>query len=897
MSKAVFSQYTVEYISGAMSLRKPQKESLVRLSNILNHVELNKSNDIMSVLKTVNSLYPTCTSFERKFMSMTFALATGVGKTRLMGAFIAYLYTQKGIRNFFVVAPGTTVYEKLINDLGNPGNPKYVFKGLGCFVNPPNIITGSDYLHKQIGYSDINIYVFNIDKFNKESSKMRAVNEQFGESFYSKLSSLPDLVMIMDESHHYRAEQGAAALDELNPVMGLELTATPAVMKNNKAILFKNVVYEYPLSCSIADGYTRTPYAMARTDLKSYNFGEEQIDKLMLADGIQKHENYKLQLRVYAENNGREFVKPFTLVVCKNTAHANWVEQYIKSNEFFDGRYKNKTIVVHSKQRGAAEEANLRALLSVERADNPVEIVIHVDKLKEGWDVNNLYTIIPLRTAASKVLREQMVGRGLRLPYGERVGDDAIDSVTLTAHDKFADIIKEAEKGNSIFKAGNIIINDKPEEPLKVINVQQAMFEEPDIALEDAYERTNFDKSDSMDSFFNTLLENIKDSTNKEYAEQHKDKNRFEPAPVNPTLSEKHKQKIVKKVIENIQDNRDLIEIYTENENSLFKFIEEKVDVVYKKVVEKYIPIPRIKITDDGVEDCCFIDFELDVTIFRHVPVQSSIIIQNLGDLSDRRYVEGDSINFSEYIPARELLNELRKFPEVDYERYSELIQKLIRTVISHYESEYGTDGMKNVIMMNKKDITRKIYDQMMQHFYIGSGLILEEVIGVCNANLASTYTYKRELSLYDAFEAKDIKSILFHGIKYGVFDKAKFDSKPERDFAVLLEHEGNAGNVIQWLRPASNEFNITYNKGHRYEPDFVVETKDVIYLVEIKGEDKINSPDVLSKKARSVKYCETVTAWNSANGYKPWKHIFIPSLAIEEVTSLESLCSFYEVK
>ena len=38
MSKAAFAQYTIEYISGAMSLRKPQKESLVRLSNILNHV-------------------------------------------------------------------------------------------------------------------------------------------------------------------------------------------------------------------------------------------------------------------------------------------------------------------------------------------------------------------------------------------------------------------------------------------------------------------------------------------------------------------------------------------------------------------------------------------------------------------------------------------------------------------------------------------------------------------------------------------------------------------------------------------------------------------------------------------------------------------------------------------
>ena len=82
---------------------------------------------------------------------------------------------------------------------------------------------------------------------------------------------------------------------------------------------------------------------------------------------------------------------------------------------------------------GVETEANTKLLLEVERVDNPVEIVIHVNMLKEGWDVNNLYTIVPLRTASSKILREQMVGRGLRLPYGERTGDKEIDSVMLTA--------------------------------------------------------------------------------------------------------------------------------------------------------------------------------------------------------------------------------------------------------------------------------------------------------------------------------------------------------------------------------------------------------------------------------------------------------------------------------
>ena len=897
MSKAAFLEYTVDYISGAMSLRKPQKESLVRLDNILSHVKLNKSNDILDSLKEVNTLYPTCTSFERNFMSMTFALATGVGKTRLMGAFIAYLYTNKDIHNFFVVAPGTTIYEKLIDDLGNPGNPKYVFKGLSCFVNPPNIITGGDYLESNAFESNINIYIFNIDKFNKEGSKMRAINETFGESFYQKLSSLSDLVVIMDESHHYRAEQGAAAIDDLKPVMGLELTATPVVMKNTKAILFKNVVYEYPLSQSIADGYTRTPFAMARTDLEAYNFGDEQIDKLMLADGIKRHEEYKVQLATYAANNNKPLVKPFAMVVCKNTDHANWVYEYITSDEFFGGKYKNKTIVVHSKQRGAAAEASMRALLSVERTDNPIEIVIHVDKLKEGWDVNNLYTIIPLRTAASKVLREQMVGRGLRLPYGERVGDENLDSVTLTAHDKFKEIIDEAKKGDSIFKAGNVIVVKNEEENLTSTQVQQNMFEDQDSDLNSIYQCTDMDKNNSNDVLLARFIETVNSVARDTINQYGEELSRFGEKQDAQEVSKQKKSETTAKVIEQIVKDKDLAEIYNENTNSLFNFIDVKVEKAIVKSIEKFIPIPRIKITDDGVEDCKFLDFDLDVSIFRHVPTESSIILQNLENLSDRKIISGNSINFEEYIPEREILAELRKKPEVDYESYSELIQKLINTVIHHYEFQYKTQGMKNIVMMNKLDIARKIYEQMMQHFYVGSGLINEEVVDVCNRNIAPHYTSRKELDLHDTFEAKEIGSILFTGIKYGVHDRAKFDSKPERDFAAILEYEGNAGNVIQWLRPAPMEFNITYNRGKRYEPDFVVETKDVIYLVEIKGEDKLYDPDVIAKKERSKKYCETVTAWNTANGYKPWKHLFIPSMSVKVTSTLAALAAVFVVE
>ena len=245
--------------------------------------------DLEAALDTVHSLFPICSDFERDFMSLTFALATGVGKTRLMGAFIAYLYTQKDIKNFFVVAPNTTIYEKLKRDLSDVNSSKYVFRGLGCFSSPPKIITDDDYREKNLSLfdSDVHIYIYNIDKFNKEGVEMKKLNETVGGSFYQALSNLPDLVLIMDESHHYRAEKGAQALNDLHPLLGLELTATPLVAKGLKQVPFKNVVYEYPLSKAIEDGYTRTPFAVTRTDIDFYNFGDEQLDKH--ADG---NENY-----------------------------------------------------------------------------------------------------------------------------------------------------------------------------------------------------------------------------------------------------------------------------------------------------------------------------------------------------------------------------------------------------------------------------------------------------------------------------------------------------------------------------------------------------------------------------------------------------------------------------
>ncbi len=868
-----FPQYTTDYISGVMSLRKPQAESLKILEDILNSVTLRKDTNLRGALGAVHFMYPTCSDFEREFMSLTFALATGVGKTRLMGAFIAYLYTQHNIKNFFVVAPNTTIYEKLKSDLSDSGSSKYVFRGLGCFTTPPQIITGDDYKAKQITFyeSDIRIFVYNIDKFNKEGANMKKVNEVIGDSFYQYLSDLPDLVLIMDESHHYRAERGAEALNELHPLLGLELTATPLVTKASKQIPFKNVVYEYPLSKAIEDGYTRTPFAVTRSDIDFYNFGDEQLDKMMLNDGITCHENTKRKLEVYATNNGRKTVKPFMLVVCKDTEHATWVENFIRSDEFRDGRYKNKTLVVHSNQRGSETEANMRLLLGVEDPENPIEIVIHVNMLKEGWDVNNLYTIVPLRTAASKILREQMVGRGLRLPYGERTGDRDVDAVMLTAHDKFNDILQEAQRGDSIFKAGNVIKVEEIE-PEETACTQIAFEDDSTDSHDDVYESSGMEQSEQTDAVLNKADEMIRIEVSKA----------IQSSPEH-TVTEKKAQEIAEKVAGKLAEDKDLADTYHENESPLSAYIHRKTEETHISAKAKFIPIPKIKITDAGVEEYKFTNFDLDLSVFDHVPIHNELLIQNLEDMNDRQRIKGDAIDFEGYNPKKVILNELRKEPEIDYEKCSELLFKLITQLCEHYESNYGENGMRNIVMMYKRDIANKIYKQMMQHFYCTNGLLQEEVIGTRDYNLEQSYSYKEKVGLYDPF-SEDIRSVLFTGIKKGVFREAKFDSREgELSLARVLEGDPD---VINWLRPHPHEFNITYNHGHNYEPDFVVETDGIIYLVEVKGEDKLNDPDVIAKKERGVQYCAVASRWGKANGYKEWRYLFIPAGQIKSNSS-----------
>jgi len=108
----------LNHVSGRLSFRPPQAESLTRLARALTTSPelLGHERDVAAILESLKTEFATLEDFEREFPSLCFALATGVGKTRLMGAFISYLHLAHGINNFFVLAPNLTIYNKLIAD-------------------------------------------------------------------------------------------------------------------------------------------------------------------------------------------------------------------------------------------------------------------------------------------------------------------------------------------------------------------------------------------------------------------------------------------------------------------------------------------------------------------------------------------------------------------------------------------------------------------------------------------------------------------------------------------------------------------------------------------------------------------------------------------------------------
>jgi type III restriction enzyme len=831
--------------------------------------------DLATALAVIKHEYPTVDDFERDFPSLCFALATGVGKTRLMGAFISYLHLAHGINNFFVLAPNLTIYNKLITDF-TPNTPKYVFTGIAEFATtPPAIITGDNYESKAGSLFDwtaqVKINIFNISKINSEvrggrAPRIKRLSEYIGESYFDYLAGLSDLVLLMDESHRYRASAGVRAINELKPVLGLELTATPYVEMSRGAVPFKNVIYSYSLAEAMADGFVKEPAVVTQKNFNPSLFTTDQVETIKLEDGVRLHESVKVELETYARQTGRKIVKPFLLVIARDTTHAGQLLQAIQAERFFEGRYRDKVIQVDSSRTGAEEDEMIQRLLAVESTEEPTEIVIHVNMLKEGWDVTNLYTIVPLRAANARVLIEQSIGRGLRLPYGKRTGVTAVDRLNIVAHDRFQEIIDEANRPDSKIRLQQVVIDPERDYQRTVTVVAQPIVEQAIGLIKNESERK------------------VAETTYKVIKE-------FEHLPTSGYLtSDEVTAQIIMKVSEEITPFQTELEGVTEKPD-----IEAVVKKTRDLYVERSIDIPRILVVPKGVVTLGYHDFTLDTRSINYQPVARDLLIQHLRtNLQETLSAVGGGERekrLEDY-----LVRALIDFDDVSYDDHADLLYDLAGQMVRHLLSYLSQDDdVQNVLQYYQKEIARFIHAQMLDHQWESAVEYEVEVSKGFTALRQSAYTaFSGPVQHFrqTVADKSKIGQVIFGGFARCLYPVQKFDTDTERRFAVVLETDAT---VLKWFRPARGQFQIFYKLGNEhseYQPDFVAETTDRIYLCETKARSDMETSEVLAKKEAAITWCSYATEHAKTYGGKPWKYLLIPHDLIAENMTLEGMVS-----
>ncbi len=885
----------VNAIAGRLSLRQPQRRSLEILDRVTEIAPPTRTTDLAAALEIIKSEFPGVVDFERDFPSLCFALATGVGKTRLMGAFITYLKQAHGINNFFVLAPNLTIYNKIIADF-MPNTPKYVFKGISEFAVAPPVLTTGETYERQIASGGqlfpTTINIFNIAKISSEvrggrSPRIRSFREEIGESYFDYLANLPDLVLLMDESHRYRATAGMRAINELKPALGLELTATPFVESTRGPVPFSNVIFDYPLARAMEDGFVKEPAVVTRKDFNPAGKSPEAIQTMKLEDGVRLHESVKVDLETYARENGEKIVKPFVLVIARDTTHAAELMSLIKSDAFFKGRYADKVIQVDSSVK---EDETVEKLLTVEQNDNPVEIVIHVNMLKEGWDVTNLYTIIPLRAANARTLIEQSIGRGLRLPYGKRTGVTAVDRLNIVAHDRFQEIVDEANNPNSPIRLKQLVL-DEADFARQTVTVVSAPTILGSLGLQTAQ------TADGVASAGPAPTPAFADPDEMRVARLAYDAFRKlarEPDKV-PSVSYLSRPEVQEQIVREVRSQYQPAQMELEGVAKPAPDMAAVIAATAKLMADRTIDIPRITVMPKGEVKAGFKLFTLDLSGMRYPAPSEELWAKHLR--TDQVDVIGLSQgNLLERRLEDYVVSGLIDFPDIAYDEHADMLYELAGQVVRHLLTYLSDKDAGQVLALHQREIARAVHAQMQDHFWKDDAVEYHHEVRQGFTELKeSAYTALREAPLdyrVSPADKSNMARYLFGGFSKCLSTVAKFHSDSERKLAVILERES-----LKWLRPAKGQFQMFYRSGNdhlEYQPDFVAETADRILMLEPKMATQMQDKDVLAKRDVAIQWCAWASEHARSYNGKPWQYLLIPHDAIAENMTLEFLLKQY---
>ncbi|MDE6749809.1 MAG: hypothetical protein K2K21_12220, partial [Lachnospiraceae bacterium] len=628
--------------------------------------------------------------------------------------------------------------------------------------------------------------------------------------------------------------------------------------------------------------YVKDPTIAGRKNFDKKDWSPEEIEMVKLQDGVNVHERTKSAIELYAKQNDRHVVHPFILVACRDIAHAKAIAKTLEGDDFFHGRYKGKVLRIDSDTK--KDEEIEQQFVALESPDNKIEIVVHVNMLKEGWDVNNLYTIIPLRAADAAILIEQTIGRGLRLPYGgERTGNKDVDTLTVIAHDNFAQVINKSKDPNSVLS--------------KVTYVE--LDEDDDIGgISGKVVKTD----SSVVSKYQEKIDKAQNEYEKKVAQQVCDSVRA-VVEVIPIVAESYAhygelkkpeaiEKIREKAIDVIKQRAAVAnEVFAEEEaEAQIKELDKVIEAVVIDYQKNVIEIPRLVIEQPRTRKV-FEDFELNTKEgYNLADISYEIIRQSL--VTNEIDIISGKNGLSRGNPADILVSRLMDYDDVDYDLYADLLYKLAYQAVFAIKSNSpgaSEEDIADKIHTYKEPLARNIYQQMYAHSHVEKdpqppkrvlpfSRILDQHI------IVNEYGYRIVDDIPNPVSWA--KKYVVRGFLKSFYPEYRFDSMTEWDFAYVLEHDPK---VLKWLRPVPQQFNIYWADGSkRYEPDFIVETDDAIYMCETKAEKDMMDEDVQKKAEAARTYCSIVSDYNTSHGSKAWKYVIIPHTAVKRNFSFD---------
>lgn len=398
-------------------------------------------------------------------------MATGSGKTKVMSLVVVWQFmnavreaeeiAQDYAKTFLIIAPNVIVLERLKTDFSGGR----IFRVDPLIPKPLEIFWDFDCVMRGEGekaYAEGTLFLTNIQQFyerggRKNDQEPDVMTEMLGSKPPAQKLEITDfserialraghLIVINDEAHHTHDEESEwnqiiRGLHAKTPLTAqVDFSATP---RFQKGAIFPWTIYDYPLKQAIMDGIVKRPMKgvakiqEAKSDHASVRY------RAYLAAGVERWREYKEQLEALKK-------KPILFIMLNDTDEADDVGDWLRAK--YPAEFGNdKTLVIHTDKSGEITKRDLEAARDLARKVdediNPVNAIVSVLMLREGWDVQNVTVVVGLRpySAKANILPEQTIGRGLRLMFRE-FPINYRERVDIIGNNAFLAFVEDLEK-------------------------------------------------------------------------------------------------------------------------------------------------------------------------------------------------------------------------------------------------------------------------------------------------------------------------------------------------------------------------------------------------------------------------------------------------------------------